>query len=290
MKAIILSIIVSLAAIIGGGVMLAKCTKIDPGHVGVSIKKCDGGGVDKAPIPTGYYWRVLFCEEVDQYPTNLQTLVLANSPHEGKAVDESITASSAEGLPVNLDVSLSFTLDPAKVPTIYTKYRSPIEIIAHTFVRQTIREGIQKIFAQFTAEQLYSTKREESRAQIQAYLTDRLASEGFVIQQFTVNETRVPKQIIDAINAKVAMTQDAQKAEAAVRKTIAEAAQTKAKAEGEASALRTRADAEAYYNKTVAQSITPEYLHYKAQEKWDGKLPQFTGGGPVPFIQVPGNR
>ena len=30
-----------------------------------------------------------------------------------------------------LDVSLSFTLDPAKVPAIYAKYRSDIDRIAH---------------------------------------------------------------------------------------------------------------------------------------------------------------
>lgn len=287
MKAIIISSLLAIAALTAGGIMLAKCTKVDPGHVGVSVKKCGGGGVDPEPIPTGYYWRVLFCEEVDQYPTSLVTLILSRSPHEGASVDESITATSSEGLPVNLDASLSFTLDPLKVPVIYTKFRSPIDVIAHTFLRQTVREGVQMVFSQFTAEQLYSTKREESRLQVQSFLTKRLGSEGFMVQQFTINETRVPEAVVQAINAKVAMTQDAQKAEAAVRKTTAEAAQHVAQATGEAQAMRLKADAEAYFNTTVAKSITPEFLHYKAQERWDGKLPTFNGGGTVPFIQIP---
>jgi regulator of protease activity HflC (stomatin/prohibitin superfamily) len=268
-------------------VMFSMLTTIHPGHVGVSVKKCGGGGVSPDPIPTGYYWRSLFCEEVVEYPTNVQTLVLARSPHEGNSVDESITVTSSEGLPVSLDVSLSFTLDPAKVPVIYGKYRNDVDHIAHNFVRQTIREGVQTTFAQFTAEQLYSTKREESRVEVQKFLADRLGQEGFVVQQFTINETRVPDAVVQAINAKVAMIQESQKAEAQVRKTEAEAKQRVAQATGEAEAKKLAADAEAYFNKTVAASLTPEYVQYKALEKWDGQLPQMMGGGgAVPFVNL----
>src|SRR5215831_3064438 len=167
-------IVVIIAVLLG-----ATLTTIHPGHVGVSVKKCGGGGVSSDPIPTGYYWRSLFCEDVVEYPTSVQTLVLSRSPHEGQAVDESLTVTSSEGLPVNLDVSLSFTLDPAKVPAIYTKYRNTVEMIAHSFIRQTIREHLQSVFAQFTAEQLYSTKREEARVEVQALVTKRLGAEGF---------------------------------------------------------------------------------------------------------------
>ncbi len=267
-------------------VMFASLTTIHPGHVGVSVKKCSGGGVSPEPIPTGYYWRSLFCEEVVEYPTNVQTLVLSKSPHEGRALDESITVTSSEGLPVSLDVSLSFTLDPAKVPTIYAKYRNDIDVIAHNFIRQTIREGVQSVFAQFTAEQLYSTKREESRLEVQAFMTSKLGVEGFVVQQFTINETRVPDAVVSAINAKVAMIQESQKAEAQVRKTEAEAKQRVAQAQGEAEAKKLSADAEAYFNKTVAASITQQYVEYKALEKWNGELPQMMGAGAVPFVNV----
>jgi len=279
---------------IGGGVvafviaiyMYASLTTIHPGHVGVSVKKCGGGGVSTDPIPTGYYWRSLFCEEVVEYPTSVQTLVLSKNPHEGAPIDESITVTSSEGLPVNLDVSLSFTLDPAKVPAIYAKYRNDIDVIAHNFIRQTIREGVQSAFAQYTAEQLYSTKREESRVEVQAFLTKQLGAEGFNIQQFTINETRVPDAVVEAINAKVAMIQESQKAEAQVRKTEAEAKQRVAQAQGEAEAKKLTADAEAYFNKTVAASITPEYVDYKALEKWNGQLPQMMGSSAVPFVNV----
>jgi len=278
--------VAGLVVVVVAVLMFASLTTIHPGHVGVSVKKCSGGGVAPEPIPTGYYWRSLFCEEVVEYPTNVQTLVLAKSPHEGHALDESITVTSSEGLPVSLDVSLSFTLEPAKVPTIYSKYRNDVDVIAHNFIRQTIREGVQSVFAQFTAEQLYSTKREESRVEVQKFMTSRLWIEGFIVQQFTINETRVPDAVVQAINAKVAMIQESQKAEAQVRKTEAEAKQRVAQAQGEAEAKKLSADAEAYFNKTVAASITSEYVQYKALEKWNGELPQMMGQGAVPFVSI----
>lgn len=282
------------------GAIFTNCSleRINPGHVGVSVRKCGGEGVSKTPIPTGYYWRSIFCESVHEYPTNLRTIVLSMD-HEGgedKQPDRSITVSSSDGLPINIDVSLSFTLDAAKVPYLYQKYRADIDQIASTFLRQTVREGAQKSFANYSAETLYGAKKEVTRSEIQTFLTTQLATDGFVVSQFTVNAIRVPKQVTDAINAKVAMTQEAQRAEAEVQKTRAVAAQVQAQAEGEAAAMKTRAaaegeamklraDAQAYYNRTVAQSLTPAYITYKAQEKWNGALPQVAGGA-TPFVQL----
>lgn len=274
-----------LAILIGAGWALSSCTKINAGHVGVSVKKCGGGGVAEAPIPTGYYWRSLFCEDVVEYPTSLQTIILADNDSDKD--NNSITVNSIEGLPIAVDISLSFTIQPNKVPAIYQKYRASIGQITGVFIRQTIREGLQIEFAKYTAEQIYAEKKEIVRGEAQKFLTARLGPEGFVVSQFTLNDVRVPQQVKEAINAKVAMTQDAQKAEAAVRKTRAEAEQRKAQAEGEAAALRTKADAEAYYNQTVSKSLTREFVDYQAQQRWDGKLPQVTSGGATPFISIP---
>src|SRR5215510_15408486 len=92
--------VAGVVVVIGGVLIAASLTTIHPGHVGVSVKKCGGGGVSTNPIPTGYYWRSLFCEDVVEYPTSVQTLVLSKSMHEGQTHDESITVTSSEGLPV----------------------------------------------------------------------------------------------------------------------------------------------------------------------------------------------
>ncbi|MGZ3440417.1 MAG: prohibitin family protein [Polyangia bacterium] len=290
------TLVVGFLLLIVFGVSCAKLRVIDPGHVGVSVQRCKstGAGVKLEPIPAGYYWRDLFCEAVIEYPISLQTIVLARSSAEGTTNDDSITVNSSEGMPINVDTSLSFTLDGAKVPTLYAKYRNDLDHIKHTFIRQTIREALQATYARYSAEQLYSDKREISRAEAQEYLSNKLLPDGFVITQFTINETRVPDQVRSAINAKVAMIQDAQKTEQETRKIRALAEQKVAAAEGDAKAKRAMADAEAYYNRTVAGSVTTPLIQYKTLEvqmdairKWNGTMPYMTGGA-VPFINMSG--
>jgi regulator of protease activity HflC (stomatin/prohibitin superfamily) len=65
----------------------------------------------------------------------------------------------------------------------------------------------------------------------------------------------------------------------------AEAAKKVAIANGDAEAMRIRANAEAYYNRTVAASLSPSLVQIKALEKWDGKVPIMSGGA-TPFIDI----
>jgi regulator of protease activity HflC (stomatin/prohibitin superfamily) len=295
-------IVLGLGAVIGGCVAYAKLEKISPGRVGVSVKKCSGGGVSDEPIPTGYYWRQLFCEDIVQYPISMQSLILTKNPHEGTGgtsgdeTDQSITVTSSEGLGIECDVALNFTLDPKKVPQIYAKWRDDIENISHKYIRQTIREALQNTFAKYTAEELYSNKKETARAEVQTFLEGKLGTMGFTISQFTINRIEPPQQVITAINAKVAMVQQAQQSEQEVRKKQAEAAQAvaiakgqadarKAQAEGEASAIQTVADAQAKANKELADSVTPQLIEYVKAQKWSGILPTVTGGA-TPMIQL----
>lgn len=64
---------------------------------------------------------------------------------------------------------------------------------------------------------------------------------------------------------------------AEIKQAEAEAKKKVAVAEGDAQAKRIQADAEAYYNAQVASSLTPEMVQLKQVEKWDGKLPTYSG-------------
>ncbi len=295
--AAVAGLIATIGLFVGMMVMITKCERIDPGAVGVSVKKCDQGGVAKAPIPTGYYWRELFCEDVVEYPTNLQTLILTNQDGEGDDDhDEAITVTSSEGLPISVDTALSFTLNPAKVPALYERFRQDIDHLKTVFVRQTIREALQATYSKYTAEELYSTKREIARAETQKFLETKLVDYGFTVAQFTVNETRVPQQVVTAINNKVSMIQEAQRSEQEVRKKTAEAQQqiaaakgvsesNRVTAEGEAASITLRAEAQAKANRLIGESLTPQVIDYERARRWDGKLPQVSGTA-SPFVTL----
>lgn len=295
-KVVIGSVLAVLVLVVGLVVVLTKLEHVPPGHVGISVKKCDQGGVSKDPIPTGYYWRELFCEEVIEYPTNMQNLILTKSADEGRPVDESITVTSSEGLSINLDVAMNFTLDPAKVPAIYTKWRTDITDISHKFLRQTVREMLQAAFAKYTAEELYSTKKEIARVEVEKALVERMKTEGFLVMQFTINRLDPPTQVVEAINRKVAMIQDAQRSEQEVRKKQAEASQAVAEAEGkaraaeaqakgDAAAITMRAEAQAKANNLLSKSLTPAIIQYEQARRWNGVLPQVSGNV-VPMLNL----
>lgn len=289
MKVLTIGAVVAFFAIfIFGAVTCAKLEQIEPGHVGVSVKKYGGGKVSDKPIPVGYYWRELFCEQVIEYPISMQNLILDG--------DDSIAVTSSEGLNINLDIALNFALDPLRVPSIYERWRSEIGDIAHKFLRQTVREALQTTFAKYTAEELYSTKKEIARVEAEKILIAKLGPEGFVIAQFTLNRIEPPEAVVTAINAKVAMIQDAQRSEQEVRKKEAQARQkvaeakgdadsTKARAEGEAASITVRAQAQAAANLLLAKSITPELIQYEQTRKWIGILPQVTGGS-IPMLNI----
>lgn len=300
---LVIGIVFVVGASAGGCVACRKLEKIAPGHVGVSVRKCGDSGVKREPIPTGYYWRDLFCEDVVTYPTSMQSLVLTANPHEGKGgqeQDQSITVTSSEGLPIQVDIAFNFTLEPAKVPAIYEKWRMDVDRIEHLYLRQTIREAVQDTFAQYTAQQLYSDKKETARAEVEGFLIKKLSSLGFILAQLTLNRIEPPASVIASINAKVEMTQQAQKAQAEVVKKQAEAAQAEAVAQGQAKAVRAiaegeaqaitlKAEAQAKANRILAESVTPAFIDYQRAIRWDGKLPTVTGGV-IPMMQMHGDK
>lgn len=58
-----------------------------------------------------------------------------------------------------------------------------------------------------------------------------------------------------------------------------------ATAKAEAQKTIVQAQAQATANELLAKSLTPEYMQYQALQKWDGKLPQVTGGN-TPFVNL----
>lgn len=296
---IVIGVVIVLGATAGGCVAWLKYERVKPGYVGVSVRKCgDDSGVDPTPIKSGIYWRGIFCEDVVVYPISMQSLILTKNVHEGDGDedDQSITVNSSEGLGIQVDIALNFTLEPTKVPSIYEKWRSNINDISHKYIRQTVREGLQTTFSKYTAEELYSTKKEQARGEVEKFLTSKLTPMGFVLSQFTINRIEPPKAVIEAINQKVAMVQQAQRSEQEVKKKQAEAAQAvavakgqadamKAQAEGEAQAITLRAEAQAKANKILAESVTPQLVEYEKMRRWNGVLPQYTGSS-TPMIQL----
>jgi regulator of protease activity HflC (stomatin/prohibitin superfamily) len=279
-------LVIGAMAIVAVLVLLPNAfTYINPGYVGIVIHRA-GGGVDPTPLGPGVHARLPFVTGIEEYPVFLKTLVLTKNGTEQSPQNDEINVNSVEGQPLSLDVSLSFEIDPAQTPKLYSTFRTDINMITHGYVKQTIRQALQEVIGQEPVADVIGPKKAEATNRTLALIATRLAPYGFQVKQFTINELRAPSTVMDAINTKNVMQQQALTAQNELQKNTFQAQGDSIKAAGRAKAITAEAEAQARANELLARSITPTLVQYELTKKWDGKLPQVSGGG-TPLIQLP---
>ena len=260
-------------------------TYVNPGYVGIVIHRA-GGGVDAVPLGPGIHGRIPFATGIEEYPVFLKTLVLTRNPSEGSTTNDEINVNSVEGQPLSLDVSLSFQIDPTQTPRLYTTFRTDINQITHGYVKQTIRQALQEVVGTEPIADVIGPKKAEATNRVRTLIAQRLQPLGFEVKQFTINELRAPQMVMDAINQKNVMQQQALTAQNELQKNTFNAQGDSIKAAGSAKAITALAEAQARANELLSRSITPTLVQYEIAKKWDGKLPTYSGGG-TPLIQLP---
>jgi regulator of protease activity HflC (stomatin/prohibitin superfamily) len=292
--------------LVGGVVILllflgcTTTTRVDAGHVGIRVRLAGSErGVSDMPVVTGWVWYNPITEQIVVFPTSVQNVVWTASPHEGKPIDESITFSSTEGVNINADIGLSFHIEPAMAPKLYGRFRqNNMLALADGYMRNAVREAFNEVASKMPVQDIYGAGKSKMLGDVTGKCHDVLGKDGIVIDQLTINGTlRLPQNVADAINKAMEATQNAIQSENRVRQVKAEAEQAIAqahggaeaarqKAQGDADALLIRARAEARANETVRLSMSPAVLQYRALERWDGKLPNYNGGGQIPMLTI----
>lgn len=291
------------------GILNTGCSKVEAGHVGVKVYLLGGKkGVDNEILGVGRYW-IGWNEELYLFPTFQQTIVWTKGSTEGSTGDDSFTFQTREGLSVNADVGLSYTINPDKVATLFQRYRKGVDEITRVYLRSVIRDALVQAASTCGVESIYGDGKSELIAAVKKSVSEKMEPVGIIIDYISfVGDLRLPQNVIQSINAKIEATQRAQQrenelreAEAQAKKNVAEArgkadalaaqadGEARAKilqAEGEAKAVSIMADAQARANKLLASSITPELVQYNTVTQWDGKLPQVSGGA-TPFVTIP---
>lgn len=143
-----------------------------------------------------------------------------------------------------------------------------------------VQEAVKAVTARFTAEELIA-KRTDVRDQIVAQLRERLARHNIVVDEFSIVNFNFSQSFNEAIEAKTTAEQLKLKAERDLQRIEVEAKQRVAQATAEAQSLAVQ-----------RAQVTPELIRLREMEnqrlaidKWDGKLPNVSGGA-VPFINV----
>ena len=235
------------------------CTVVDSGEVGIrfhkwSLNEQDYGG---DPITTNVF----------TYPTFTQ-----------RKQYETFSVNAKDASLFEMDPTIAYRINPDKACDIFTKYRVGVKDLEEGYIRTCIYEAYRTCANQYTSDSLMSNRANFER-DVRARLEKSLMSEGFLVEEFTSKITP-PSSLLSMIDAKNTAIQSALKAENEVKEAEANAKIAVAKAEGNARAMKIKADAEAYYNRTIAASLSPMIVQEDMIEKWDGKMPQImTGNG-----------
>lgn len=280
------------------GLFFLRVTRIEAGHVGVEINLAGKQrGASEIPVRTGWVLYSPLSTQIIEFPTYVQTVKWTKDTNEGHPINEEMGFNSKEGMEIFTDVSLSYAIEPTKVPDFYVKYRvSDMETFTHGILRDVVRNSLNEVASTYVVEDIYGEKKAEFLRKVQAMIEQKMSPVGVTVQQFGfIGAPRVPSVIAAAITAKAQAIQQAERARNELATTQAEAAKKIAEAEGDAKSLVTRAQGEADANRIRQNSLTPQLLELRRIEnnralidKWNGQLPTVeTAQGGAMMLQLP---
>lgn len=223
----------------------------------------------------GLYFKIPLIEKVRKMDVKTQAVVYENQVDEdGVTFNQPLFAASKDLQDVQISTVVNYHIDPTRVEEIYIKYRT-VEVFEEKVIRPAVRDTVKTSSSGFTAEELV-TKRAEFAEQTLLLLNERLARDGVVVEESNITNLQFSASFTAAIEAKVTAVQNAEAAKNQLETVKYEAQQAIESAKGRAEALRVE---------SVAISNNPKVLELRAIEKWDGVLPQVTGGA-TPFVNL----
>ncbi len=240
---------------------------VPAGHRGVVLW---WGSVENRVMGEGFNLKVPFAERVIKVDVRVQ-------PHPFKEID----AASKEYQMVKLTGMMNFHIDPSYVNDLYQKVgldfaNKVIDPAFNDFVKEVIP------FYQITE---VLPKREEIRKRAMTKLGDNLARYHIIVDDIYFANIRFSPGYENAVEAKQIAQQQVETQRQILAQREIEAQQKVATAKGEAESILVVAQGQAKANDALSRSISPILVHYKSIEKWNGILPQVSGGG-IPLIDL----
>ncbi|MEK8129094.1 prohibitin family protein [Paenibacillus filicis] len=235
---------------------------VEAGHRGVVLQL---GAVQPQVLEEGLHFKIPFIQTVIPVEIRVQ-----------KAETSQVSASR-DLQTVTTTMAVNYHLDGTTVNNLYRtvgmEYRGRI-------VDPAIGESLKAVTAQYTAEDLIS-KRSEVSAKVKEALAAKLSMYNMILDEINITEFKFSEEFDRAIEQKQIAEQQALKSKLDLERIKIEKEQEITRAQAQAEALRLQ-----------KQEVTQELVQLrqieaqlKAIEKWDGKLPNVTGGA-TPFISV----
>ena len=233
---------------------------VPSGYVGVLWKRFGGGTVlDPRQLKNEGFNLILPWNRVFLYDLRLQSFT------------EPYNAISSDGVSLTATIIVRFRLQRDAVPVLH-------QAIGPNYEQVLVQPGIgsltREVIAQYTAEQVYSTARQEIQDKIRSLVEERLSekmmehageegeesyrvsmSDTFILYDILVTGIELPEAIVGAINRKTEQYYIAEEYKFRVEREKRESERKKIEAEG----IRD-------FQQTVSQGISESYLRWRGIE------------------------
>ncbi|MCW3095236.1 MAG: band 7 protein [Chthonomonadaceae bacterium] len=256
---------------------------IPPGSVGVKFN--GSTGVSQHLLKPELVW-VGYNETLVIYPTNIQQVSYVRDAKEGdKPKDDSIRATTSEGAPLPVDVTVSYRIpnDGAALTAIFNRFgmpdedpEHPLTYIQNEFVRWATVVAVNKVSGRHSIFDLLSKDRASFGPEVKAELQPIMEEWGLHLEDVLIREIHPP----DSITAKITEQQGA-------RAELAQLKIQKQQAVLDAKTTIINAQREAEKNRLLSlqgdQAVALKKLELRRVfiERWDGQS-GLVGDGPIP--------
>jgi regulator of protease activity HflC (stomatin/prohibitin superfamily) len=240
---------------------------VPAGHRGVVLW---WGSVEKRIMGEGLNFKVPIAERVIKVDVKVQ-------PHPFKEID----ASSKEYQMVKMTGMMNFHIDPSFVNDLYQKVGLDF---ADKVIDPAFNDFVKEVVPTYPIGEILP-KREEIRQRAMKKLGDNLTRYHIIVDDIYFANIRFSPGYEGAVEAKQVAQQQVETQKQVLAQREIEAQQKVATAKGEAESILVVAQGQAKANDALSRSISPILVQYKGVEKWNGILPQVSGGA-VPFIDL----
>jgi len=224
---------------------LSMVRMVGPGETGVEVLF---GKVQDKSLSSGLHL-VNPLISLERMTVRTQAYTMSIKSGEGQIQgDDAITSLTAEGLTVQLDVTVWYHLLDTEAAKVY---RNIGLNYVDKIIRPAIRTAIRNAAVKYNATDIYSIRRMDVTDDIKQELDANFASKGVECEKVLLRNVELPDKVKNAIDEKIAAEQDAQKMKFVLQKETQEAERKTIEAAGISKA-----------NKVIANSLTARYLQW----------------------------
>ncbi len=306
-KATAMYVLIIVAALL---VFFKPFVVINSGEVGI-LKTA--GKFDPEPLQPGLHFFIPAIQDVIVVDTRVRIVNYKTTAGEGDfdrrggvLIKPAIEVLDARGLPVNIELTVQYRLNPMRAPQTIAEWGLNWE---EKIINPVVRDVVRNVIGQYKAEEL-PVKRNEIAIKIQSDIAkeiDKLEHNPVELVAVQLRSIILPQKIKDQIERVQIAKQEAERVKYEVLRAKQEAEKKaalahgtaeakKIQAQGEADRIRIEAEAQAKANKLISDSLSDELLKLRqieVQGKFNEALKTnrdakifLTPGGAVPNIWI----